>query len=350
MFCPRCFRRYQEGGFCPHDGERLVEKPDMARLQRRCIEKAKGFAGDDYLLRGLIGAGDIAEVYLAEHRLTGEPVAVKVLRARRLRDASIKARFILEANATLRVDHPNVVKVLDVGVRSNGAPFIVMEYLFGESLHDALANKVRLRPDVAIPLMIQMAEAIAAAHDVGIIHRDIKPGNIFLVGEPGSPHTVKVVDFGMAKLSEHARLTQAGVAVGTLEYMAPEQAVGDPPDPRTDVYGFGVTMYRVLSGRLPFQDKEEPRLLAKHLFVAPPPLDPGPLRIPPRLGAVVMKAIRKSPEHRYPSMRALVQDLERAMDPAAPLLALEPMPEDRYVPIIPSAERALAFLRRKLET
>src|SRR5580692_3812721 len=146
-------------------------------------------------------------------------------------------------------------------------------------------------------MMARAASALAAAHRAGIIHRDVKPDNLFLVGERGAPYTLKVVDFGMAKLTEASSLSQSGMALGMLAYIAPEQALADPVDGRTDVYGLGVVLYRTVTGKLPFEAPDDARLVAAHLFAAPPRpslVKPG---LDPRLEAVILNAMRKRPEN-----------------------------------------------------
>jgi serine/threonine-protein kinase len=231
------------------------------------------------------------------------------------------------------VVHDHVLKVLDVGLRDDGAPYLVMEYLFGESLGDWLARERVMPPAQGLPLVRQVASGLSAAHREGVIHRDIKPGNIYLVGEKGVAYCAKVVDFGFARLTEMKGLTQAGMAVGTIEYMAPEQAVGDAPEPRTDMYGLGVLMYRMFTGRIPFSMRDDAELLAHHL-IEPPPRPALPADgISPRLEAVILKAMRKRPENRYASMDELIADIDRIAQPASPLLATKDLPApDVYVP------------------
>ncbi|EYF07330.1 serine/threonine-protein kinase [Chondromyces apiculatus] len=350
MLCPRCSRRYDDQHrFCPHDGAQLAERPDIRRIRVKPTEQVGQIVGGRYQMRGLIGAGAMAEVFLAQDKTTGDPVAVKLLNARHLKDPMKKARFMLEATAGAKIVHDNVLKVLDVGLRDDGAPYLVMEYLSGESLADWLRREKVMTPALAIPLLIQIASGLDAAHRAGIIHRDIKPGNVFLIGEKGAPHTAKVVDFGFARLAEFRGLTQAGMAVGTIEYMAPEQAVGDSAEVRTDVYGLGVVMYRMFTGRIPFTMRSDGELLAHQFLVHPPPPALGTEGIAPRIEAVILKALRKRLENRYPSMSALVADLERITHPAGPPQALAPIHEpDLYAPQTPFAVNTAGYYYRVL--
>ncbi|AKT41720.1 serine/threonine-protein kinase [Chondromyces crocatus] len=350
MLCPRCSRRYDdEHRFCPHDGTQLTPRPDIRRIRTKPSENVGMVVGGRYQVRGLIGAGGMAEVFLAQDKTTGDPVAVKILNARHLKDPMKKARFMLEATAGAKIRHDNVLEVLDVGLRDDGAPYLVMEYLSGESLGDWLRRERVMNAAMALPLLIQIASGLAAAHRAGIVHRDIKPGNVFLIGERGAPHTAKVVDFGFARLAEFRGLTQAGMAVGTIEYMAPEQAVGDAAEVRTDIYGLGVVMYRMFTGRIPFSMRNDAELLAHHFLVPPPPPSLGQEGIAPRIEAVVRKALRKNLDNRYATMDALIGDLERVTHPSGPTVALAPITEpDEYKPLTPFAANTAGYYRRLL--
>lgn len=358
MLCPRCHRRYaQDHRYCPYDGEKLVAALDIRRIRAQPAEQVGTVVADRYRVRGLIGAGAMAQVFLAEDTAkNGAPVALKLLEPRLRREPKIKARFLIEAKAAATVVHPNLVEVLDIGLHE-GSPYLVMEFLFGESLRALLLREKRLSPEVGVPLLLQAAAGLGAAHRAGIVHRDVKPANIFLLGEKGAPWAAKVVDFGFAKLYEHSGLTQAGVTVGTLEYMAPEQTVSDPPDARTDVYGFGMLMYRVFSGKLPFNlgrasspspASDEARVLASQLITPPPPPDLGPGAVAKALEAIIMKCLRKRPENRYASMEALSDDLGR-IGRAGPLAASAPIAEpDVYVAQTPYGQHAARFLYKQL--
>ncbi len=362
MLCPRCHRRYAEDHrFCPHDGEKLVQSLDIRRIRSRPTEHVGTVVAERYRVRGLIGSGAMAQVFLAEDTQSGgAPVALKLLEPRLRRVPKLKARFLLEAKAAATVEHPNIVAVLDVGLHEE-SPYLVMEFLFGESLSSLLVRERRLSPEAGVPILLQAAAGLGAAHRAGIVHRDVKPANVFLVGEKGDAWTAKVVDFGFAKLYEHSGLTQAGVTVGTLEYMAPEQTVSDPPDARTDVYGFGMLMYRMFSGRLPFSvtrssspalapapAMEDAMVLAHQLTTPPPPPNLGGGPVASALEAVIMKCLRKRPENRYPSMEALCEDLGRLGRPGA-LAANAPIASpDVYAPQTPYGEHAARFLYKQL--
>jgi eukaryotic-like serine/threonine-protein kinase len=350
MYCRRCHRRYEEDElFCPQDGERLLDRPHVKHVRAKPTDLTGTVLGGRYQIRGLLGRGALAQVFLAKDTKTAEPVAVKVLEAKHLKEPRTRARFILEAKAMADVTHPNIAAMLDVGLRDDGAPYIVLEYLLGESMGDWLRREKRMDPQIGVPLLRQLAHGLSAAHGAGIIHRDIKPDNVFLVGEKGEPHTAKIVDFGLARVAEQRGLTQYGVAVGTIEFMAPEQAVGDDADPRTDVYGLGVLMYRMFAGRLPFKFDEEALVMAHHLAVPPPPPALGDGRTLRDLEAVIVKALRKKKENRYQSMDALDDDLARVGAERSGLVAHRQITTpDEYLPVGAFAEKAAAFLHKRL--
>jgi serine/threonine-protein kinase len=350
MFCPRCHRRYDaDHRFCPYDGETLVDGPRIDLLPCKPTRMAGELVAGRYALRGFIGKGAMARVYLAEDTRTHRPVAVKILSLSPAQRTQARAseRLFREAQAAAKIGHPAIVEVFDVGEHQDGSPFLVMEHLFGESLGDFLRRDGKVDVDIGLPILQQVASGLGAAHAVGVVHRDVKPDNIFLVGEPGDPYAVKVVDFGLAKLEALSSVTATGTAVGTLEYMAPEQVLGDAPDARTDVYGLGVVMYRMFTGDLPFKSRDDADLLAEQIYRVPPPPSERAKELDASLDAVVLRAMRKSPANRYPSMAALRDDLERLMgERPGPLAAVERTPSvDEYEPVTDTARAALEFFR-----
>lgn len=346
MFCERCYRTFDAvHAFCPHDGRALVPEPDLSKFPFRPSRLAGHVLGDRYKIRGFVGKGAMARVYLADDLATKKPVAVKVLDTDHVKNARHKARFIQEAKAISTVSHPNIVEVHDIGLREDGSPYLVMEFLFGEALGDLLRREKVLTKTKGLPLVRQIALGLGAAHAAKIIHRDVKPDNVFLVGEQGSPYGVKLVDFGFAKLlGKPSHMTQSGVAIGTVEYMAPEQVVSDLPDPRTDIYGLGVTMFRMFSGKLPFEGKDEADILAKQLVEAPPRA-----ALDPEIDVVVAKAMKKDPANRYASMEELVADVDRliAGDPVG--ARFEKEEHDVYIPQTKFAESAANYLYKRLK-
>ncbi|MCC6557357.1 MAG: serine/threonine protein kinase [Polyangiaceae bacterium] len=352
MFCARCHRVYDAGHrFCPYDGAELAHAAHIDFFRCRPTRQRGLVLGDRYEIRGYLGKGAMARVYLALDRVTRGAVAIKVLESAHVRTTRTRERFIREARAAAMIGHPNIVKILDTGQRSDGAPYLVMEYLFGEPLGDWFRREKRMDADIALPVLRQAAAGLAAAHRAGIVHRDVKPDNIFLVGEPGDPYGVKVLDFGLAKIHAQSGLTVTGVAVGTVEYMAPEQVVSDRPDPRTDVYGLGVVMFRAFTGELPFPRSDDSDLLARQLVTPPPRPSERRKDVDRAIEAVILKAIRKRPENRYASMDAFIEDLERlAGDRRGKLIAHEPLAaaDDVYVPRGAFARNATAYFYKKL--
>ncbi len=348
-YCPRCHRHYDdpELGFCTEDGTKLSEAPQVDHLRARPTKEVGAILDGRYEVRGLVGTGGMARVYLADDVRTRRAVAVKILSRDFAADKVARERFLREIEVAAAIGHPNVVQVLDAGERPDGAPFLVLEFLHGESLGELLRRDGAVEEAFAVPMMARAASALAAAHRAGIIHRDVKPDNLFLVGERGAPYTLKVVDFGMAKLSEASSLSQSGMALGTLQYIAPEQALADPVDGRTDVYGLGVVLYRMLTGKMPFEANDDATLVAHHLFTpAPRPslVKPG---IDPRLEADILTAMRKRPENRYPSMTALEEDLERILGLRDGAVVPAPVRRepDCYEAVSPSARGAATVLR-----
>lgn len=352
MFCPRCHREFADDSlFCHYDGERLGPTRSVESVRIRPTQQRGAILGDRYEVRGFIGKGSMARVYLAEDLTSRQPVAVKVLDVRSTRGQRAKERFLRESGAANRIGDPNIVKILDFGERADGAPYIVMEFLFGEPLGDLLRREGRVVPEVGLPILHQAAMGLAAAHRAGIVHRDVKPDNLYLVGEPGDPYGVKILDFGLAKLTEQSGFTASGVAVGTLEYMSPEQVVTDRSDERSDIYGLGIVMYRMFTGGLPFSAKEDAELLAHQLLLPTPPPSGRVDGLDERIERVILKALRKRPENRYASMQEIVDDLERILGRrdgdlgADAPLAREP---DVYQPRSVFARNAARFFYKKL--
>jgi eukaryotic-like serine/threonine-protein kinase len=300
-------------------------------------------------LERVAGAGGMGTVFRARDRQTGEPVALKLLDPGFVKQPELRARFLLEAKAGAQITHPAIIRILDVGLREDGTPWMATEFVFGESLGEWLRRERVMSPPAAIRALRPVAQALGAAHRAGVVHRDVKPDNILLIGERNDFHDVKLVDFGFARLVGEKGMTQAGIAVGTIEYMAPEQAVSDAPDARTDVYALGVLMFRMLSGKLPFRGSTEPETLAHHLITPAPPPALGNAGLAPGLELMLLRALRKRPDNRYPSMDAFVEDLDRVAAGSPPRIAQQPPnAPDVYSPVTPFAVTAAKFLYKKL--
>jgi serine/threonine-protein kinase len=252
--------------------------------------------GGKYRIGRKIGSGGIGVVYAAEHTGLGHEVAVKVLRGAAARDGGEIARLRREAYIQVHIEHPNIARVLDLDQMPDGSIYVVMERLIGRSLADKLAREGLVAPGFAIPVFIGVCRALAAAHKKGVVHRDLKPGNVFLCDDG----MAKVLDFGMSKLTSAESLTQTGYTLGTPEYMAPEQCIGAAVEPRTDIYAFGVLMYEALTGELPIIAQNRRDLLDLHQRQIPQSMRARrpDLAIPEALDAVVMKCLKKKAHDR----------------------------------------------------
>src|SRR5256884_4698128 len=268
--------------------------------------------GKSYTLEGEIGRGGMGVVFNARDERLKREVAVKVLPPELAFREEIRLRFLREAETGARLSHPHIVPIHSVGEGPDGLVYFVMAYVDGESLGAKLKRRGRLPPDEARRIMLETADALGAAHALGIIHRDVKPDNILLEGSRGR---VVVTDFGIAKAlsasTGSATLTATGVAIGTPHYMSPEQAAGDREiDGRSDIYSLGVVGDQTLAGGLPFQTPPVPRVLMK------PATDRAPLvtdkrpDVPEDLAACVMRSLEKEPEDRWPTADALRRALE----------------------------------------
>ena len=310
MRCQRCERDFDQAGFkfCPYDGNRLHEPGRKIEVSTTAIEGH--LLGERYRVRGFFAKGAMARIYLAEDEHTGELVAVKMLRRTLADNPEIRERFLREAQAIRQIQHEHIVKIHEVGLSGDRRPYIIMDFLYGESVGDYLEREGTMPRAMALTSLSRAAEALWAAHQKGIVHRDVKPDNIYLVGEPEAGFQVRLLDFGLSRLWR-SELTQSGSVIGTPSYMAPEQACADPTDQRTDVYALGLVMYRMLVGRLPFVTNDEREMVAKQLLAQPP----SPTRFNPgidkQLALVMMTAINKRPDQRYPSMQIFGRDLKQ---------------------------------------
>ncbi len=286
---------------------------DLASFGARPTRRAGEFLGDRYRIEGLLGTGGTSNVYLAVDTRIGHSVVVKQLNRDGANNDGIRARFLAEATALSNLQHPRIMRVLDFAVSSDELPYLVTEALVGETLASLLRRRPLLPANVTLMIARQTAQGLIAAHREGLVHRDIKPHNLFLLGPRGTPFGLKVIDFGMARLAQSTDTSGVHTVLGTIEYMAPEQAMADPVDGRADVYGFGITLFRLLTGHLPFQATEEIDLLCHQLFSPVPSPSWFDSDIDPHMDAIVTRATRKHPDNRYPNMRAMLSDLDVAM-------------------------------------
>jgi len=267
-----------------------------------------------YHLASHLARGGMADVYLGQDTLLGRKVAIKVLHAQFSNDEAFVKRFRREAQAAANLANPNIVGVYDWGQAGN-TYFIVMELVDGRSLRDVLRSEGALLPRRAAEIGAEVASALAAAHRAGLVHRDVKPGNILL----STDGTVKVTDFGIARAWDDSQeLTKTGAVIGTATYFSPEQAQGTPADERSDVYSLGVVMYEMLAGRPPFQGDSPVAVAYQHVSSSAPPPSTLNSDVPPELDAVVTRALQKDPAFRYQTADEFKADLTRILAGQAP--------------------------------
>jgi serine/threonine protein kinase len=274
-----------------------------------------------YRVLAVLGQGGMGTVYLGEHIEIQRRAAVKVLRADLCDSPSALARFKAEAQAVNRIRHEHIVEVTDFGVVPGGEAYYVMEWLEGESLHQAIRRTGPLSLPRALHVAIQVADALAASHAAGIIHRDLKPGNVFLVSRGGDPDYVKLLDFGIAKLLKQSPgdgevHTRTGVPLGTPHYMSPEQCKGQSVDARADIYSLGVMIYEMLTGQLPFTAENWMGILMAHVSTAFPKV--GKLRtdVPAEIDELLGHCTAKKPDDRFADMPAVRGALAGLLGPA----------------------------------
>lgn len=285
-----------------------------------------------YQIRALLGSGGMGEVYKARDTKLGREAALKVLPRELAADPARRERLLREARAAAALNHPNICVIHEIGA-ADGQDYIAFEYIAGETL-DAVLARGPLARDRLLELALPLAEALDFAHRKGVIHRDLKPSNV-MISELGLP---KILDFGLAKVREPAaglsdaatrtRLTDAGVVLGTTGFMSPEQALGKEVDARSDVFAFGSLLYELATGRPAFGGATTTEVLAAVVHKEPVPVERVRPELPPGLGQVVAKALRKEPAERYQSMADLAADLRhlkrqsgQAVEVARPFVA-----------------------------
>src|SRR5689334_17063484 len=260
--------------------------------------------GGRYRLDERIAGGGMGDVWRGTDEVLGRTVAVKILLPALLEEPGFAERFRGEARTMATINHPGVVDVYDYGSDPVAGAYLVMEYVEGDALSRTLARVGRLTPGRTMALVAQAADALHAAHEKGIVHRDVKPGNL-LVRPNG---TLVLTDFGIARSAGAAQLTAAGSVLGTASYISPEQASGAPATPLSDVYALGVVAYQCLSGVRPFEGENPLEIAMRHVRDMPPPL---PADIPPPVAQLVERAMAKDPAARWPSASALAQAARR---------------------------------------
>ncbi|NPC75485.1 serine/threonine protein kinase [Corallococcus sp. AB004] len=310
MYCPSCGADAEDSSrYCPACGATLL----------RSAEGGDEYVGktiaSKYRVEALIGEGGMGKVYRARQLALDKMVVLKVLRHTLLSDERTVARFQREAKAASRLNHPNSISVLDFGQADDGALFIAMEYVAGQDLHQILSREWPLGEARVVRIALQILSALSDAHGAGVIHRDLKPENIMVEQRRNEPDFVKVLDFGIAKITdsqdEGPALTRAGFVCGTPEYMSPEQARGAVLDHRSDLYAVGVILYQLTTGLLPFESDSAVGFATKHLTEEPPPPTRRrpDARISPGMERLILRVLSKDPDDRPANAGAFKAEL-----------------------------------------
>src|SRR3989441_1972682 len=309
--CPVCSTEYADDvKFCPSDGQTL-----RSAAPGGASDLVGQVIADRYHVTKKLGEGGMGQVYLAEHVKMGRRSAIKVMNPSMVHDPDAVARFNREASNASRITHPNVCAIYDFGETPDGLIYLAMEFIEGEPLTDLLEREGALPVPRATAIFLQTADALQAAHDLGIVHHDLKPDNIMLTSRKGGGDTVKVVDFGIAKAvggdQPGQKVTKTGLVVGTPEFMSPEQLSGDNLDGRSDLYSLALVFYRMLIGKLPFEATSVQETMIKRLTDEPTTLAEArpDLSFPAGLQPVLDTALARTPMERYQTVAKFAADV-----------------------------------------
>jgi serine/threonine protein kinase len=306
--CPRCRRSFEDGvRFCPVDGALVTQAVSDPNLDRVLMGQ--------FELREIAGRGAMGTVYRAYQRTMDRIVAVKILRSEIVKEPGVLRRFLREARAAARLQHPNIVTVHMVGETEDGVPYLVMEHIDGVSL-EAICEAQGPQPLArVISFGRQIASALSEAHSLGIVHRDLKPANILITDRSRTPDLVKVLDFGIAKLinteADQSMMTADGTIFGTPHYIAPEQASGGDVDHRVDIYSLGCILFRLATGVLPFEGTQSMQVVLKHLREEPPRPRSIDANIPQSLEDLILACLQKSRNRRPDDAEQVIASLDR---------------------------------------
>ncbi len=332
--CPVCSTEYADDvKFCPNDGQTLRAAGPASDLVGQVV-------ADRYHVIKKLGEGGMGQVYLAEHVKMGRRSAIKVMNPSMVHDPDAVARFNREASNASRITHPNVCAIYDFGETPDGLIYLAMEFIEGEPLTDLLEREGALPVPRAVGIFTQVAEALQAAHDLGIVHRDLKPDNVMLARRRDGADMVKVVDFGIAKAvggdESGQKVTKTGLVLGTPEFMSPEQLSGDTLDGRSDLYSLALVLYRMLTGKLPFEATTVQETMIKRLTDEPTRLAQSrpDLEFPPGLQAVLDTALSRTPVDRYQTVAKFAADVA-APPPPRPTPRARPSCSTRRRSLLP---------------
>jgi hypothetical protein len=348
--CPTCGTSYPPSvRLCPRDGTVLEgHRPTEERFVGAVLH-------GKYRLDSYLSSGGMGAVFKATHVMLGKPVAVKLIKADLVTSPDMVRRFQREARAATSLNHPNIVGVHDLGQTEDGTLYIAMELVDGTSLKEVIRESGRIDAPRIVYILRQIASALSLAHRHQIIHRDLKPQNVMLTRDAEGREIAKLLDFGIAKTFDEkaTQLTQTGFALGTPQYMSPEQAMGKEVDGRSDLYSLGVMLYEMLIGEVPFSDPSAPAILVKHMTEVPaPPSRKRPdLQVPAHLEAIALKCLEKEPSRRYQTADEFIAALESGPGmeatiplraPIAPLAATVLMPPPGATSSVPTAPAGFA--------
>ncbi|MDX2054720.1 MAG: serine/threonine-protein kinase [Polyangiaceae bacterium] len=299
--CPLCKLKYPDDRtLCFVDGATLAPIQD---------ERIGTVLAGRYEIESVLGQGGMATVYTARHRLVDRLCAIKILNESFAKNEVMRERFRREAKAAQKLAHPNIIEISDQGETDDGCVYLVMELLEGETLADLL-ERGKISVSRALTIGIQIARALARAHDLQVIHRDLKPENIYLAHDPQTgTEVVKLLDFGIARSMQDARLTGAGEVFGTPQYMAPERITSIDAGPSADLYAVGIILFEMVTGRLPFDAAQVPVLFIKHLSEAAPSARASDPSIPEALDKLILELLAKDPKERPVDAHRLYKDL-----------------------------------------
>ncbi len=312
QLCKNCFT--DDVNTCPNDG-----MPTFHSLSGEPVLEGK------YHLECRVGQGGMGVVYKARHAYLKTSHAIKVILPDLVgNDPELVTRFRQEALAAAAIRHQNVVGVSDYGVAQGTMPFLVMEYVEGESLHDLLARENIVTPERGLEIMSAIAAGVGAAHRQGIVHRDLKPLNVMILkGKSNLSESIKILDFGLAKIKSGELLgsfiqAQTTGLMGSPYYMAPEQWADEDPDARSDVYSLGIMLYQMIAGDVPFKGSSIPAIMKKHLSDAPPPISNFNVKVTPQVEQAIRHSLEKEPNNRTSSVEQLIAELRMAIGATSP--------------------------------